>query len=131
MDVPMDIDSAPPPYEPRPNSTVASAHAFQSIAHPTSKPTESIAEVREDSPIPKTEPKPEPDIDFEPIFEDRGEFEPKLESGTERDAEANSDEDYECIHSGYDIKDESRVSFPSYMSPFPPCLLIDISNEPC
>lgn len=97
----VDMDTVPLTYEYSPEPTQPPSSNYW-------PPPPTARELPGKSPIPKVEPIFEFEIKLE-----QEDVKPKVEDLFEEpliEPETDSDDDYERIHSGYDIRDESRVS---------------------
>ncbi|KAF9454247.1 WD40 repeat-like protein [Macrolepiota fuliginosa MF-IS2] len=102
IDATMDTGFATSSYEP----TITPITSFRLTPQfqPTTRPIRPARrKFPQDFIIPKVEPNHDPDIDVEPKFEP---------DASDEDEEVRSDEEYERIHSGYDIHDEPRWKEP-------------------
>lgn len=109
---PMDLnDSAPPPYEPPFEPAVPPAPVLEATPRLPTQPNQiAVKNPHESSPA-RTEPKVKyEDGGIQIKAEDNYRFKPQDDD--EDSEETSSSDEYECIHSGFDLHDESRVSAP-------------------
>ncbi len=111
----MDIDTAPPAYESfsEPVEPLPSDHQLSPMVEdlPRNSPILKVEATLEFKVEPEHDVKPESEYLSEPLIKQEHDAQPEFEdiSGLLIEQESDSDGDYERIHSGYDIKDESRV----------------------